>query len=206
MRCGAGCGRLVGRLERGVRIGSGSGRRSLVVFQARTRLVWRGCRRRLGLDGSDRLVGCCRSRWVRCRGVICRFPSGKRSPFSVRRVWGWGRSSAVWVVARRRSHVSWGATPQPVAGALSIGPRLLSGIRIGVPAARRSRSWPGNDELRQYVADRLGGMIARPDGELVPGPQVRWTGRRHGPRKDRRWATSWSPEQISNRLRVDFAR
>ena len=61
-----------------------------------------------------------------------------------------------------------------------------------------------NDALRHYVADRLGGQIARPDGELVPGPQVRWVGRRHGPRKDRRWATSWSPEQISNRLRVDF--
>ena len=61
-----------------------------------------------------------------------------------------------------------------------------------------------NDELRDYVADRLGGQIARPDGELVPGPQVRWTGRRHGRRADRRWATSWSPEQISNRLRVDF--
>ena len=61
-----------------------------------------------------------------------------------------------------------------------------------------------NDELRHYVADRLGGQIARPDGELVPGPQVRWTGRRHGRRADRRWATSWSPEQISRRLRVDF--
>ena len=61
-----------------------------------------------------------------------------------------------------------------------------------------------NDALRHYVQDRLGGIIARPDGELVPGPQVRWVGRRHGPRKDRRWATSWSPEQISNRLRVDF--
>ena len=61
-----------------------------------------------------------------------------------------------------------------------------------------------NDALRHYVADRLGGQIARPDGELVPGPQVRWVGRRHGPRKDRRWATSWSPEQISNRLRIDF--
>ena len=61
-----------------------------------------------------------------------------------------------------------------------------------------------NDELRQYVQDRLSRMIARPDGELVPGPQVRWVGRRHGPRKDRRWATSWSPEQISNRLRIDF--
>ena len=61
-----------------------------------------------------------------------------------------------------------------------------------------------NDPLRKYVQDRLGGIIARPDGELVPGPQVRWSGRRHGPRKDRRWATSWSPEQISNRLRIDF--
>ena len=61
-----------------------------------------------------------------------------------------------------------------------------------------------NDELRRYVQDRLGGIIAGPDGELVPGPQVRWVGRRHGPRKDRRWASSWSPEQISNRLRVEF--
>ena len=61
-----------------------------------------------------------------------------------------------------------------------------------------------NDKLRQYVQDRLGGVIARPDGKLVPGPQVRWLGRRHGPRRDRRWATSWSPEQISNRLRIDF--
>jgi len=33
---------------------------------------------------------------------------------------------------------------------------------------------------------------------------VRWIGRRHGRRKDRRWAHSWSPEQIANRLRVDF--
>ena len=47
-------------------------------------------------------------------------------------------------------------------------------------------------------------MIARPDGEPVPGPRVTWAGRRHGPRADRRWATAWSPEQISNRLRVDF--
>ena len=61
-----------------------------------------------------------------------------------------------------------------------------------------------NDELRDYVANRLGGQIARPDGELVSGPQVRWVGRRHGRRADRRWATSWSPEQISRRLRVDF--
>jgi IS30 family transposase len=61
-----------------------------------------------------------------------------------------------------------------------------------------------NDRLRDYVQDRLAGMIARPDGEPVPGPEVRFIGRRHGRRADRRWAKSWSPEQISNRLRVDF--
>jgi IS30 family transposase len=61
-----------------------------------------------------------------------------------------------------------------------------------------------NDRLRDYVQDRLAGAIARPDGGLVPGPMVRFIGRRHGHRADRRWAKSWSPEQISNRLRVDF--
>jgi IS30 family transposase len=61
-----------------------------------------------------------------------------------------------------------------------------------------------NDALRQYVQDRLAGMITRPDGVAVPGPQVRWIGRRHGRRQDRRWATAWSPEQIANRLTVDF--
>ena len=33
---------------------------------------------------------------------------------------------------------------------------------------------------------------------------MKWTGRRHGRRADRRWAKSWSPEQISNRLRIEF--
>jgi len=61
-----------------------------------------------------------------------------------------------------------------------------------------------NDALRDYVQDRLAGTITAPDGETVPGPHVRWIGRRHGRRQDRRWAKSWSPEQISNRLQVDF--
>jgi IS30 family transposase len=61
-----------------------------------------------------------------------------------------------------------------------------------------------NARLREYVQDRLAGAIARPDGELVPGPDVRFIGRRHGRRQDRRWAKSWSPEQIANRLRIDF--
>ncbi len=61
-----------------------------------------------------------------------------------------------------------------------------------------------NAELRRYVQDRLSGAVARSDGTTVAGPAVAWIGRRHGPRKDRRWGKSWSPEQISNRLRLDF--
>ncbi len=61
-----------------------------------------------------------------------------------------------------------------------------------------------NDELRRYVQDRLAGVVQRADGTAVDGPQVPWKGRRHGRRADRRWAWSWSPEQISNRLRLDF--
>jgi IS30 family transposase len=61
-----------------------------------------------------------------------------------------------------------------------------------------------NDALRRYVQDRLAGLITAPDGTTVPGPEVRWIGRRHGRRKDRRWARSWSPEQIAGRLRVEF--
>ena len=61
-----------------------------------------------------------------------------------------------------------------------------------------------NEHLRAYVQDRLSGTITRPDGTEVPGPTVRFIGRRHGRRQDRRWGKSWSPEQISNRLRAEF--
>jgi IS30 family transposase len=62
-----------------------------------------------------------------------------------------------------------------------------------------------NPRLHDYVQTRLSGHVAAPDGTPTPGPTVRWIGRRHGRRQDRRWARAWSPEQISNRLRVDFA-
>ena len=54
------------------------------------------------------------------------------------------------------------------------------------------------------MQERLAGAIVATDGSTVPGPQVRWIGRRHGRRQDRRWTTAWSPAQISKRLRVDF--
>src|SRR5215212_3033711 len=62
-----------------------------------------------------------------------------------------------------------------------------------------------NDRLRGYVQERLVGRVQRPDGVVLAGPEVAWIGRRRGRRRDRRWAKSWSPEQISHRLRLDFA-
>jgi IS30 family transposase len=73
-------------------------------------------------------------------------------------------------------------------------------------AARRSKSakLAVNAALRTYVQDRLAGMVVTPNGASVPGPAISWTGRKHGPRKDRRWASAWSPQQIAHRLRLDF--
>jgi IS30 family transposase len=60
-----------------------------------------------------------------------------------------------------------------------------------------------NLKLRKYVEERLAGNIKTSKGKTL-GPEVKWIGRRHGRRKDRRWVTSWSPEQISHRLQIDF--
>jgi IS30 family transposase len=47
-------------------------------------------------------------------------------------------------------------------------------------------------------------MIATPEGAHLVGPKVVWKGRRAVHRQNRRWATAWSPEQISRRLGLDF--
>jgi len=61
-----------------------------------------------------------------------------------------------------------------------------------------------NVALQRYVQERLAGKITTSAGLKVSGPKTRWSGRRHGRRQARRWATAWSPEQISNRLPLDF--
>jgi len=61
-----------------------------------------------------------------------------------------------------------------------------------------------NERLRDYVQERLAGCVRRPDGTVVTGPKTVWKGLNKPHRNDRRWATAWSPEQISNRLKVDF--
>jgi IS30 family transposase len=62
-----------------------------------------------------------------------------------------------------------------------------------------------NEWLREYVLERLSGQVRRPDGTPAPGPVTApWKGRNKPRRQNRRWASAWSPEQISNRLEIDF--
>jgi IS30 family transposase len=86
------------------------------------------------------------------------------------------------------------------------------GYRAGVTqwkaqqAAKRPKTakLAANPRLRAYVEHKLAGEVTDPHGLPIAGPNVPWAGRRHGRRKDRRWGTAWSPEQISHRLELDF--
>ncbi len=74
-------------------------------------------------------------------------------------------------------------------------------------AAKRPKTarLAAEDRLREYVRERLAGNVRRPDGTVVVGPAPPvWKGLNKPHRQDRRWATAWSPEQISHRLKVDF--
>lgn len=61
-----------------------------------------------------------------------------------------------------------------------------------------------NDRLREYVQDRLSGVVRDAAGEIVGPVGPAWIGRNKPHRGDRRWVKGWSPEQISRRLRADF--
>ncbi|MGC8481112.1 MAG: IS30 family transposase [Acidimicrobiales bacterium] len=62
-----------------------------------------------------------------------------------------------------------------------------------------------NLQLRAYVEERLSGQIRRPDGRIVTGPPPpSFNGKNKPHRKHRAWMRAWSPEQISQRLKLDF--
>lgn len=74
-------------------------------------------------------------------------------------------------------------------------------------AARRPKvaKLVANPALHAYVQDKLSGQITMPDGTVVAGPPPpRFTGINKPHRKDRAWTNAWSPEQIANRIKVDF--
>lgn len=62
-----------------------------------------------------------------------------------------------------------------------------------------------NPRLHAYVQERLSGQITTSGGMPIAGPVTgSWTGRNKPHRKDRAWVQAWSPEQIANRIKLDF--
>lgn len=61
-----------------------------------------------------------------------------------------------------------------------------------------------NDRLRRYVQDKLGALVHTAAGEPVGSAGLVWNGKNKPFRGDRTWVTGWSPQQISQRLPLDF--
>ena len=169
------------------------------LVEDRRRLDQRGC------DDSD-VSGPVGSRWLCERGgmpsIALDAPTGRYLSFAERDEIALLKAQDV---AAREIARRLGRSPDDLERTASQrrNPRWQVGLR-GTTAqwkaelmARRPKEskLTSNERLRDYGQDRLAGMIARPDGELVQGPRVRFIGRRHGHRTDRRWAKSWSPER-----------
>jgi len=130
----------------------------------------------------------------------------EREEIALLRARGWGMRGIGRVVGRAASTISRELRRNAATRGGGLEYRATTAQWHADRRARRPKpaKLAANPRLREYVRDRLSGAIKRPDGTRVAGPDVRWIGRRHGRRKDRRWARSWSPEQISRRLRVEF--
>ncbi|WP_371925992.1 transposase, partial [Pseudomonas sp. PB101] len=62
-----------------------------------------------------------------------------------------------------------------------------------------------NPRLCHYVQDRLEGKVHGTNGREIVGPRhAPFKGRNKPHRRDRKWVNGWSPEQITNRLKIDF--
>ena len=129
---------------------------------------------------------------------------GDRAP-ARRRASGCARSLGGWGGRRRRSRGSCGATPRPAAASSSTGPRSRSGRPSSWPVARRPPSSPPTSACASMCSSDWRASCSEPDGTPVAGPDAGpWKGRNKPRRQDRRWATAWSPQQISERLQIDF--
>lgn len=184
------------------------------------RLFWREIAKGLSSEDAALAVGASQaagSRWFRERGGMPTFMlaplSGRYLSFEEREEIAICRAQSVGVreIARRL-----GRSPSTISRELRRNAATRGGqldYRASVAqwkaelTARRPKTakLAANPRLSEYVQERLSGEVRRPDGTAVPGPATApWKGRNKPHRQDRRWARAWSPEQISNRLRIDF--
>ena len=89
-------------------------------------------------------------------------------------------------------------------------PLNLSGRGCAVESSASGQTSQGGQDghqprLRDYVQERLAGQLRHEDGTPLTGPTTpAWKGLNKPHRGDRKWSIAWSPEQISNRLRLEF--
>lgn len=195
------------------------GRPGVAARREVQRRFWRRIAK--GLSSEDAAVACgvsmpVGSRWFREAGGMSPLslvpPSGRYLSFGDReniallRARGFGVREIVRYLGRAPSTISRELRRNAATRGGWLEYRASTGQWHAERRARRPKTAKlvVSDRLRQYVQDRLSGAVTAVDGSPISGPSVRWIGRCHGPRKDRRWATSWSPEQIANRLEVDF--
>lgn len=164
--------------------------------------------------GVSQVVG---TRWFRHRGGMPLFMSrpisGRYLSFTEREEIGllWAQRVGVREIARRI-----GRSPSSVSRELRRNAATRGGkleYRASVAqwkaelVARRPKpaKLVTNPRLQHYVQDRLAGKIQSPDGREIAGPQqAPFKGRNKPHRGDRQWVNGWSPEQIANRLQIDF--
>jgi hypothetical protein len=82
--------------------------------------------------------------------------------------------------------------------------RQRSGTRSGGPAGPRRPSWPPTSDCGITSRTVFRVWSRRPNGRAVGPAGPNWKGRNKPHRGDRRRVEAWSPEQISQRLPVDF--
>ena len=131
---------------------------------------------------------------------------GEREEIGLLRVQGWGVRSIARQIGRSPSTVS----RELRRNAATRGGKLEYRASVAQWKAELVAQRPKtpklveNPRLREYVQDRLSGVVRGVDGEVAGPAPPAWIGRNKPRRGDRRWVRGWSPEQISHRLRVDF--
>src|SRR3954465_5414671 len=184
------------------------------------RWFWREVAKGLSSEGAARAGGvspAAGSRWFRERGGMatllrdpdtCRYLCfAEREEIAVLRAEGKGVREIAREIGRSPSTISRELRRNAATRGGKLEYRASVAQWKAELVARRPKTakLAADERLREYVQDRLAGKPRRPDGTAVAGPASAARKGRNKPRRaDRRWATAWSPEQISARLRIEF--
>ena len=158
------------------------------------------------------------TRWFRHRGGMPLFLSspvaGRYLSFAEREEIALLRAQGIGVreIARRLERSPSTVSRELTRNAATRGGRLDRRASVAQWKAERAARRPKpaklavNPRLRHYVQQRLEGRLEDGQGREVAGPrQAPFIGRNKPHRGDRKWVNGWSPQQIAQRLRIDFA-